>query len=179
MKLLLLISLLSSSFMCFAEDSVSNADLNRKLDLILQKVDGLEERVSQLESDNALVKQEVEEVAKSAKEAKTATKSLQIPQDEKEKKSFLNKLRIDLKSEEVKAKGPWSNSETWDLMKKNMTRFQVRKLLGNPNMIKGNLSPRIDQVYHYHGDLDADGEEEKGTVNFYRDRVVSFSSPFE
>ena len=46
-------------------------------------------------------------------------------------------------------------------------------------MIKGNLSPRIDQVYHYHGDLDADGEEEKGTVNFYRDRVVSFTSPFE
>ena len=87
MKLLLLISLLSSSFMCFAEDSVSNADLNRKLDLILQKVDGLEERVSQLESDNALVKQEVEEVAKSAKEAKTATESLQIPQDEKEKRN--------------------------------------------------------------------------------------------
>ena len=164
--------------MCFADDSVSNADLNRKLDLILQKVDGLEERVSQLESDNALVKQEVEEVAKSAKEAKTATKSLQIPQDEKEKKSFLNKLRIDLKSEEVKAKGPWSNPETWDLMKKNMTRFQVRKLLGNPNMIKGNLSPRIDQVYHYHGDLDADGKEEQAIVNFYRDRVLSFTPPF-
>ena len=64
-------------------------------------------------------------------------------------------------------------------MKKNLTRFQVRKLLGNPSMIKGNLSPRIDQVYHYHGDLNADGEEEKGTVNFYRDRVVSFTSPFE
>ena len=140
MKLLLLISLLSSSFMCFAEDSVSNADLNRKLDLILQKVDGLEERVSQLESDNALVKQEVE-VAKSAKEAKTATKSLQIPQDEKEKKSFLNKLRIDLKSEEVKAKGPWSNPETWDLMKKNMTRFQVRKLLSQSKYDQGQPKP--------------------------------------
>ena len=75
--------------MCFADDSVSNADLNRKLDLILQKVDGLEERVSRLESDNVEVKQEVKEVVKSAKEAKTATQSLQIPQDEKEKKSFL------------------------------------------------------------------------------------------
>ena len=75
--------------MCIADDSVSNADLNRKLDLILQKVNGLEERVSRLESENVEVKKEVKEVAKSAKEAKTATQSLQIPQDEKQKKSFL------------------------------------------------------------------------------------------
>ena len=116
--------------MCFAEDSVSNADLNRKLDLILQKVDGLEERVSQLESDNKEVKQEVKAVAKSAKEAKTATKSLQIPQDEEQKKSFLNKLRIDLKSEEVKSRGAWTNQETWDLMKKNMTSISSSQTFG-------------------------------------------------
>ena len=41
-----------------------------------------------------------------------------------------------------------------------------------------NLNPRIDQVYLYDGDLDADGEEEQGVVNFYNDRVVSFESPF-
>ena len=87
--------------MCFAEDSVSNADLNRKLDLILQKVDGLEERVTLLESDNKEVKQEVKAVAKSAKEAKSATESLQIPQDEKQKKSFFENLRINLKSNEI------------------------------------------------------------------------------
>ena len=39
-----------------AQDQVSNADLSKKLDLILQKVGGLEERVSQLESENAQVK---------------------------------------------------------------------------------------------------------------------------
>ena len=99
--------------------------------------------------------------------------------DEEEKKSFLNKLRLDLKSEEVKSRGAWTKKETWNEMRKNLTRFQVRKLLGNPNMIKGNLSPRIDQVYHYRGDLNADGEEESGSVNFYRDRVVSFTSPFK
>ena len=32
----------------------------------------------------------------------------------------------------------------------------------------------MDQVYEYQGDLDADGEEEVGKVNFFRDRVVSF-----
>ena len=40
------------------------------------------------------------------------------------------------------------------------------------------LNPRIDQVYEYSGDLDADGKEEKGIVNFFRDRVVSFETPF-
>ena len=61
---------------------------------------------------------------------------------------------------------------------KNMTRFQVRKLLGNPNMIKGNLSPRIDQVYHYHGDLDADGEEEK-VLSIFTVTAWSVSALFE
>ena len=79
--------------MCFAEDSVSNADLNHKLDLILQKVDGLEERVTLLESDNKEVKQEVKAVAKSAKEAKSATESLQIPQDKEQKKSFSKQIK--------------------------------------------------------------------------------------
>ena len=162
-----------------AQENVSNAELSRKLDLILGKLGGLEERVTKLETENVAVKKEVKEVAKSAKEAKTATENLSIPKDEEEKKSFLNKLRIDLKSEEVKSRGAWTKKETWNEMRKNLTRFQVRKLLGNPNMIKGDLSPRIDQVYHYRGDLNADGEEESGSVNFYRDRVVSFTSPYK
>ena len=160
-----------------AQDNVSNAELSKKLDLILGKLGGLEERVTKLETDNREVKKEVKEVAKSAKEAKIASHNLVIPQNEEEKKSFLNKLRIDLKSEEAKSRGAWTKKETWNDMRKNLTRFQVRKILGNPNMIKGNLSPRIDQVYHYLGDLDADGKEERATVDFYRDRVVSFEKP--
>ena len=77
-----------------------------------------------------------------------------------------------------KSKGQWTQKETWDGMKKNLTRFQVRKLLGNPNTINGDLNPNIDQVYHYHGDLDADGKEEHAKVKFYCDRVVFFESLF-
>ena len=62
---------------------------------------------------------------------------------------------------------------------KNLTRFQVRKLLGNPNTIKGDLNPNIDQVYHYHGDLDADGKEEHAKVKFYCDRVVFLNHHFD
>jgi hypothetical protein len=176
MKIISTLFLVSTASL-FAQNDVSNSDLSRKLDLILGKLGGLEERVTKLESDNREVKKEIKEVAKSAKEAKTASHNLVTPQNEEEKKSFLNKLRIDLKSEEAKSRGAWTKKETWNDMRKNLTRFQVRKILGNPNMIKGNLSPRIDQVYHYLGDLDADGKEERATVDFYRDRVVSFEKP--
>lgn len=161
-----------------AQDQVSNADLSKKLDLILQKVGGLEERVSQLESENAQVKKQVKQATQSAKEAKSATENLAIPQNEEEKKSFLNKLRIDLKSEEVKAKGPWTAPETWQSMKRNLTEHKVRQLLGIPDDIKLSLNPRIDRIYVYTGDINSDGEEEEATVQFFRDRVISYTSPF-
>ena len=162
----------------FCQDNVSNEDLSKKLDLILQKIGGLEARVSKLESENTEVKREVEKVAKSARMAKTATEKLVLPDNEQERQSFFNKLRIGLESDADKNKGAWTQEDTWQSMKKNFTQFQVRKLLGNPNMIKGDLSPRIDKVYHYKGDLDGDGKDENARVNFYRDRVVSYTSPF-
>lgn len=161
-----------------AQDNVSNAELSRKLDLILGKLGGLEERVTKLETENVEVKKEVKEVAESAKEAKTATENLAIPKDEEEKKSFLENLRINLKSDELKTNKPWTQKDTWTALKKNMTSYQVRKLLGNPNTIKSSLNPRIEQIYRYHGDINADGVEEEAEVNLFRDRVVSFKSPF-
>ena len=166
------------SSLCVAE-TVSNADLARKLDLILDKVNGLEERVAELENASSEVKKEIKAVQQVAKEAKTATQAISLPQNPEEKKSFMDKLRLQLKSDEAKASGAWTKAETWTEVRRNLTAFQVRKLLGNPNKIKHSLNPRIDRVYHYEGDLDADGTEEKGEVHFYRDRVVSFTSPFE
>ena len=162
----------------FAQESVSNAELSRKLDLILGKVGGLEERVGKLESDNKEVKKEVKQAAQSAQEAKSATNRLQIPKDEKEKASFFNKLKNQIYSQEALDSGPWAKKESWSRIRNNLTRFQVRQLLGDPHEVKQSLKPRVDQVYQYSGDLDADGEEEVGKVNFFRDRVVSFESPF-
>jgi len=167
-----------SACLLSAQNEVSNSDLSKKLDLILGKLGGLEERVTKLETDNVEVKKEVKEVAKSAKEAKTATENLSIPKDEKEKKSFFSKLRIELQSDYDREKGPWTQKDTWKQMKRNLTGHKVRMLLGNPSKIKRDLNPRIDQVYHYIGDLNADGTDESAKVNFYRDRVVSFTSPF-
>ena len=173
MKFILpLVFIITPLSLLLAEESVSNAELSRKLDIILGKVNSLEERVSILEGENLEVKKEIKEVAKSANE------SISIPEDQKEKSSFLENLRNQLRSDEAKSQGPWTRETTWKSMHRNLTAFQVRKLLGNPNKIKKSTNPRIDQVYLYMGDLDADGQEEVGTVNLLRDRVQSFESPF-
>ena len=175
-KLMLILAL--SSFLAFGKDGGSNKQILQKLDLILQKVDGIEKRVTKLENENDNLQKDLNEVEKSAKEIKNS-QQIVIPKDERENQSFYNKLRIGIQSDSDRNKGPWTKIETWKMVKRNLTGHQIRSILGNPNKIKGNLSPRIDQVYHYLGDLDADGTEETALVNFYRDRVVSFKSPFE
>jgi Asp-tRNA(Asn)/Glu-tRNA(Gln) amidotransferase C subunit len=173
MKFILSLTLLFAPItLLLAEESVSNAELSRKLDLVLGKVNSLEKRINILEGENQEVKKEIKEVANSAKE------SLTIPEDEEEKSSFLENLRNQLRSDEAKSQGPWTRETTWKTMQRNLTAFQVRKILGNPNKIKKSNNPRIDQVYLYIGDLDADGQEEVGVVNLLRDRVQSFESPF-
>ncbi|NBS19803.1 MAG: hypothetical protein EBS74_08490, partial [Flavobacteriia bacterium] len=113
--------LISPLSLLLAEESVSNADLSRKLDLLLGRVNSLEERVSSLEGENLEVKKEIKEVAKSANE------SLSIPVDQKEKSSFLENLRNQLRSDEAKSQGPWTRVTTWKSIHRNLTAFQVRK----------------------------------------------------
>ena len=151
-----------------------------KTDLeLLQRIEALEKRMATLEKANSQTQQDLSLVEKKADDAKSASESrIVLPKDENEKKSFMSKLRIELKSEEAKSRGPWTKKETWTEMRRNLTEFKVRKLLGNPNQIKGSLNPRIERVYHYYGDIDADGIEEKGFVNFFKGKTVSFETPF-
>ena len=146
---------------------------------LLQRIETLEKRMATLEKANSQTQQDLSLVEKKADDAKSASVSrIVLPKDENEKKSFMSKLRIELKSEEAKSRGPWTKKETWTEMRRNLTEFKVRKLLGNPNQIKGSLNPRIERVYHYYGDIDADGIEEKGFVNFFNGKSVSFETPF-
>ena len=161
-----------------AGESVSNAELSRKLDLIINKVGGLEKRVSQLETENKEIKKEVKSAAKSAELANSATKDLSIPDDPTEKQSFFNKLKNEIYSEKAKDSGPWAHKEIWSVDRINQTRCQVRKILGDTHEVAQSINPRIGQVYRYSGDLNADGKEDVGIVNFFRDRVVSYKSPF-
>ncbi len=145
---------------------------------LLQRIEALEKRMASLEKANSQTQQDLSMVEKKADDAKSASESrVSLPQNEIEKKSFMSKLRIELKSEEAKSRGPWTKKETWNEMRRNLTEFKVRKLLGNPNQIKGSLNPRIERVYYYYGDIDADGIEERGFVNFFKGKSISFESP--
>ena len=171
MKLKFFILFVISNLLC-GQNSKTDPNL-------LQRIEALEKRMATLEKANSQTQQNLSLVEKKADDAKSASESrISLPQNEKEKKSFMSKLRIELKSEEAKAKGPWTKKDTWDGMRRNLTEFKVRKLLGNPNSIKGSLNPRIERIYHYHGDIDADGIEEKGFVNFSNGKSVSFETPF-
>jgi len=175
---------------CFAatlpgQDAVSNADLARKLDLILLKVDSLEKRVNTIEGKKdprPVVTTPARSIATQPRvsppqQLPPTPPAAVIPQDPKEKKSFFQKLKQELRSDEALAAGPWTNPDTWSQIRKNISSFEVRRILGNPTKIKNSINPRIERVYRYEGDLDGDGVKEKGIVNFHRDRVVSFETP--
>ncbi|SVE26006.1 uncharacterized protein METZ01_LOCUS478860 [marine metagenome] len=165
-----------------AQDAVSNADLARKLDLILNKVDSLEERITSLEGAKSTPKAPATAAPVTVAPAprpSPAPAQPAIPQDPKEKKSFFQKLKQELKSDEARAAGPWTDPDTWNKIHNNLTDVMVRRILGNPTKVKNSINPRIDRIYRYEGDLDADGVEDKGVVNFRRGRVVSFESPFK
>ena len=172
MKLKLFIVFLISNLLC-GQNTKSDPNL-------LQRIEALEKRMANLEKASSETQQNLSLIEKKADDAKSALESrILLPQNENEKKSFMSKLRIELKSEEAKSRGPWTKKETWIEMRRNLTEFKVRKLLGNPNKIKGSLNPRIERVYLYHGDIDADGIEETGFVNFHNGKSVSFGSPFK
>ena len=172
MKLKLFIVLLTSNLLC-GQNTKTDPNL-------LPRIEALEKRMAVLEKANSQTQQDLSLVEKKADDAKSASESkISLPQNEIEKKSFMSKLRIELKSEEAKSRGPWSKKETWNQVKKNLTEFKIRKLLGNPTTTKISINPRIERVYIYKGDLNADGKEQQGVVNFFRERVVSFKSPFK
>ncbi len=151
-------------------------DIHRKLDLILEKLGTLENRVTNLESSRKEVQSEIQQVEERMQRQVTS-KALVVPEEPEEKKSFISNLRKQLQSDEDRASGPWAKKDSWAGLRRNLTRFQVRQILGDPHEVKTSLDPRIDQVYSYSGDLNADGENEEGIVNFFRDRLVSFKTP--
>jgi hypothetical protein len=170
-------SLLFFAILTNTNGEVTNAQLADKLDIIINQMNGLDKRVTNLEKKNIEVSNEIKVVSKIAEEAKSESTKF-VPVNPEGKKSFFSNLRMQLNSDEVNAKGPWTKKETWNQVKKNLTEFKIRKLLGNPSTTKISIDPRIERVYIYKGDLNADGKEELGNVNFFRERVVSFTSPF-
>ena len=166
-----------SSISVWGSDAISNEELLAKIDFISTKVKLLEDRIHSVEKQNDQLRKEI---AKSTQtdDSKLSNLAQILPSDPDQKKSFLDKLRFEINSNADKASGPWVNPENWKTIKKRMSYYEVRKVLGTPTRIKPSVKPNIEQIYHYSGDLNADGSQEEGTVNFSDKRVVSFESPF-
>ena len=166
-----------SSISVWGSDAVSNKELLAKIELISNRVKQLEQRIQSVEKENNQLRKEI--VKSTQTDASKLTDLAQIlPSDPNQKKSFLDKLRFEINSNADKASGPWVNPENWKKMRKRMSYYEVRKVLGTPTRIKPSVKPNIEQIYYYSGDLNADGSQEVGTVNFSDKRVVSFESPF-
>jgi len=166
-----------SSISVWGSDAVSNKELLAKIELISNRVKQLEQRIQSVEKENNQLRKEI--VKSTQTDASKLTSVAQIlPSDPDQKKSFLDKLRFEINSNADKASGPWVNPENWKKMRKRMSYYEVRKVLGTPTRIKPSVKPNIEQIYYYSGDLNADGSQEEGTVNFSDKRVVSFESPF-
>lgn len=166
-----------TSISVWGSDAVSNKELLVKIELISNRVKQLEQRIQSVEKENNQLRKEI--VKSTQTNASKLTSVAQIlPSDPDQKKSFLDKLRFEINSNADKASGPWVNPENWKKMRKRMSYYEVRKVLGTPTRIKPSVKPNIEQIYYYSGDLNADGSQEEGTVNFSDKRVVSFESPF-
>ena len=156
------------SLMLVAEDELNKPSTTFEL---------LEQRVTALEKENGILKERLAKLEGAPAPIKPRELADILPKEEKEKKSFLESFRRELKSDAARASGPWTSPDSWALIRKRMSSFEVRETLGRPTRMKPSVRPAIDEVYFYKGDMDADGIEEEGVVNFKDKRVVSFESP--
>ena len=74
-KLILTYFIFSLSIL-YGNENASIAELSRKLELVIEKLDMLKARVSKIESDNTEVRKEVREVAKATKDVRESNNSL-------------------------------------------------------------------------------------------------------
>ena len=137
----------------------------------------LESRLDSLEKENGDIKKRLNKLENSRPAVQANELTEIIPEGEKEKKSFFEAFRRDMKSDAVRASGPWTKPESWLSIRRLMSSYQVRKILGMPTRKMPSVRPSIEEVYLYVGDFDSDGVEERGVVNFKDNRVVSFESP--
>lgn len=145
-------------------------------DIALQ-IGKLEKRLSTLERENKKLTERVIELEKVQTNVKASDLTAYLTQNENDKNKFLEVFRRELKSNIDKSRGPWTKPEGWETIRKRMPEFSVREALGKPTRIRPSVKPSIEIVYMYVGDLNSDGVDEEGYVNFKDKRVVSFKSP--
>ena len=143
------------------------------------RIEALEKRMSALEAENARLFSRLGELEKTERIEKKSDFSSIVPKNEIEKKKFFDTFRREIKSSEDQSRGPWTEPASWEKIRKRMSEYGVRQALGRPTRIKPSNNPKIETIYFYIGDLNADGVDEEGYVNLKDKRVISFKSPHQ
>ena len=164
------ISILASIFLFSFSKSSAKEDT-------VSQLEAIEKRLAALEQENAKLKERISELEKGG--AQEIAKKLPglIPEDETEKKAFFDRFRREFKSSQDQTRGPWTSPEPWTKIRKRMSEYSVREILGRPTRMRPSVKPYVEMVYFYAGDLNSDGVDEEGFVELKDKRVVSFKSP--
>ena len=153
---------LAAAFL-FLTPSLSLAS-EEKLDLILEELQALKKQVVALE----------ERIA----EMESIPDSVAMPTEQpKEKKRWIENMRVELKKADARARGPWTDPAIWQSVKVGMEEEEVLALLGEPTRRKFSIRKDTDEILIYEGDLEGTGELIEGEVRIYKGEVRRFVEP--
>lgn len=151
----------------FASLAVSaSAQTDQQLDQVLAELKSLRQEVSELSA-------RVEELeGKKLQPAETAPEV-----QPRERKSWFDNMRVELKKAEVRASGAWTTPSVWDGIETGLTEEEVLDILGEPTMRKFSVRKDTDEILFYQGDLEGSGEMISGEIRIYKGKVRRFNSP--
>ncbi len=147
-----------------------SATADDRIDALLAEVRSLRSQVQQLETRVASLESDAPAPAPSqAAPAATA--------EPKERKGWFDNMRIELKKAEARASGPWTEPAVWTQIQEGMTADQAIAILGEPTSRKFSLRKDTDEILIYQGDLAGDGDEVRGELRIYKNKVRRLEPP--
>ncbi len=132
-----------------------------ELQALREEVATLEARVASLEAENAAI----------------AAAPDQGQVQPRQRKTWFDNMRIELKKAEVRASGAWTNPEAWTAIQNGLTVDEVIAALGEPTTRKFSVRRDTDEILYYQGDLEGTGEPVEGEIRIYKGKVRRFNLP--
>ncbi len=139
-----------------------------KTDQILNELQALREEVATLEARVASLEAENAAIA-------TAPENDQI--QPRQRKTWFDNMRVELKKAEVRASGAWTNPEAWEAIQDGLTIDEVIAAIGEPTSRKFSVRRDTDEILYYQGDLEGTGEPIQGEIRIYKGKVRRFTLP--
>jgi len=140
-------------------DEAPIAAILEELKSLRSKVDSLEKRLETLESPS------------------TQQADVGATMNEKEKTTWINRLRTDLRKAEFKAIGGWTEATNWEKISDRMSEKAVLEILGDPTRSKLSIRKDTDMIHIYEGDIDGSGKLIKGEVRVRKGKVSEIQRP--